>query len=82
MATKKETHISITEIVILTGKKKSFAIDINGKRVSIPINESLFANYLNQFSRPNPTLQQRQRFSTLMNLIRAAYTQGLIDGSK
>jgi hypothetical protein len=77
-----DTHISITEITILTGKKKAFKIDINGSKVSIPADETLFTNYLNQFSRPNPTAQQKQRFSTLMNLVRAAYIQGLKDGRK
>jgi hypothetical protein len=79
---KHQTHISITEVTILTGRKKAFKIDINGSQVSIPVDESLFTNYLNQFSRPNPTVQQKQRFLTLMNLIRAAYIQGQKDASQ
>lgn len=77
-----ETKISITEITILTGKTKGFRIDVDGETVTIPVDESVFVNYQNQFYRANPTPAQRQKFATLMSLMRAAYKQGLKEGGK
>lgn len=77
-----ETRISITEVTVLAGKTKGFKLDVDGKQVTIPIDEELFANYQNQFWRPSPTTQQRKKFGTLMSLLRAAYKKGLTDGGK
>lgn len=77
-----ETKISVTEITILTGKTKGFRVDVDGKSVTIPVDESVFVNYQNQFYRVNPTTAQRQKFATLMSLMRAAYKKGLKDGGK
>lgn len=76
---KNDVRISITEVTIHSGKTKTFKLDIDSVNVAIPIDESLFVNYQNQFYRPNPTAQQRQRLATLLNLMRAAYKQGKRD---
>ena len=77
-----ETHISITEITVLTGKTKGFRLDVDGAQVTIPVDEALFANYQNQFWRQSPTPQQKKKFGTLMSLLRAAYRKGVTDGKK
>jgi hypothetical protein len=76
---KNDVRMSITEVTIHTGKTKTFKLDIDGANVSIPVDDALFVNYQNQFYRPNPTPQQRVRFATLLNLMRAAYEQGKRD---
>jgi hypothetical protein len=77
-----ETHISITEVTILTGRTKGFRLDVDNAQVTIPIDEALFAHYQNQFWRDNPTTQQKKKFGTLMSLLRAAYRKGVADGKK
>lgn len=77
-----QTTISVTEITILSGRKKAFKLKVNDKDVSIPIDEALFTHYQEQFYRPSPTLQQRNKFATLLNLMRAAYIQGQKDANK
>ena len=76
----RETHISVTEITVRTGRTKAFRFDLDGTQVTIPIDETVFTNYQNQFYRQNPTPAQRKKFATLMALVRSAYTQGLADG--
>ena len=79
---KHETHISVTEITVRTGKTKAFKFDLDGSQVAIPLDDAVFINYQNQFYRESPTPAQRKKFATLMALVRAAYTQGRIDGAK
>ena len=75
-------HISITEVVTLTGKKKQFRLYIDDSVVNIPVDEALFAHYMNQFYREKPTPDQKKRLTTLLNLMRAAYTKGVADGKR
>jgi hypothetical protein len=77
-----QTTISVTEITVLSGKTKGFKLTVDGEDVTIPVDESLFTNYMNQFHRENPTAQQRRKFATLLNLMRQAYKKGLRDGKK
>lgn len=77
-----KTCINITEITILTGKTKGFDLNVDGVKITIPIDEGLFANYRNQFWREKPTPDQRKRFGTLMSLLREAYRNGVSDGEK
>ena len=76
---KDNVRISITEVTIHSGKTKTFNLNVDGVNVQIPCDDALFANYQNQFYRPNPTAQQRTRFATLMSLMRASYEQGKRD---
>ena len=77
-----ETRVSITEVTVLTGKKKAFKLNVDGKTISIPVDENVFAHYKDQFVREAPSQKQRNVFGTLMNLMRAAYLQGREDGKK
>lgn len=77
-----DTHISITEITVLSGKKKGFKLNVNGADITIPVDEALFAHYQNQFVRKTPTDKQSKIFATLMSLMRAAYLKGCDDGKK
>jgi hypothetical protein len=70
----KDTRISITEVTISTGKKqKIFKLVVDGKTISIPVDNEIFAHYKDQLWRENPSKAQRDRFATVMNLMRAAY---------
>lgn len=79
---KEQVHMSVTEVTILTGKTKAFRLNVDGHDVTIPVDEALFAHYRNQFTREAPTAQQKLRFTTLLNLMRAAYKKGIADGKK
>lgn len=78
-----KVHVSITEVTTLVGKTKGFRLSVDGHEVTIPVDEALFAHYHDQFYRENGgTPQQKKRFATLMNLMRAAYKKGLADGKR
>lgn len=77
-----DTHISITEITVLSGKKKGFRLNVGGADITIPVDEVLFAHFQNQFVREKPSKKQRQTLATLTNLMRAAYLKGCSDGKK
>jgi hypothetical protein len=77
---KKEVTISVTEITVVQGKKKSVRINIDGQTVNVPVDESVFTYFKEQFIRENPTPLQKKRFATVMNVLRAAYLKGLADG--
>ena len=71
----KEVNISVTEITIKSGKTATINFDLDSRRVSVPVDAEVKAYFNSQFVRSNPTSQQRKRFSTLMDVLRAAYLQ-------
>ena len=75
-----QTHVSITEVTVLSGKKKSFKLEVNGQRITIPVDNEIYAHYKDQLWRENPTRKQKDVFATVMNLMRAAYLKGCEDG--
>lgn len=78
----KKTTYSITEITVISGKKSSIHFELNGNKIDVPIDAEVKAYFNSQFVRDSPSKQQRQKFSTIMNLMRAAYIQGFEDGKK
>ncbi len=72
----KDFTVSITEVTFSKGPKRNIRVEIDGQKVNIPVNADVYAYWHEQFVRPNPTPQQRKRFSTLMNVVRAAYKEG------
>jgi hypothetical protein len=56
--------------------KNTIRLDIENIGVEIPINDALYANFKNQFWREHPSRRQRNVFTTVMNLMRAAYYAG------
>jgi hypothetical protein len=78
----KELTVNITEVTIGVGKTKSIKLNVNGKDISIPVDEAVNAYFYAQFWRENPTPLQKKRFATLMNVLRAAYLKGVSDGKK
>ncbi len=54
----------------------------NSHIICIAVPEDVYAYWHEQFVRTNPTPAQRKRFTTLMNLLRAAYAKGQNDGAK
>jgi hypothetical protein len=59
---------------------RNIRVELNSRIVSVPVSGDVFAYWHEQFVRQNPTSAQRQRFRTLMNLVRAAYLKGHEDG--
>lgn len=57
-------------------------VEINNSIVSIPVPDDVYAYWHEQFVRQHPTPAQRKRFTTLMNVVRAAYIKGHRDGEK
>ena len=78
----KEVTINVTEVTIVPGKKKNIKVNIDGINVYIPVDESVYAYFQEQFSRTNPSDIQRKKFATVKNLLRAAYLKGQSDGKK
>jgi len=72
--------ISVTEVTVLAGRNKGFKLDVNGERITVPVDEVVLAHYQNQIWRENPTPKQKRTFATVMSLMRAAYLKGLEDG--
>jgi hypothetical protein len=76
----KSFAMTITEVTMVSGKTKYIRIKLDGKDVRIPIDEAIYAYFKSQFSRDNPTSNQKKRFATLMQLLKAAYLHGLEEG--
>jgi hypothetical protein len=74
--------ISIINVATRIGRTRDFRLLVNGQEITVPVDEALFAHYTNQFSRKQPSERQQQRYSTLYNLMRAAYKKGVADGKK
>jgi hypothetical protein len=73
--------VSITEVVFSEGPKRHIRVQIDGEEVRIPVSDEVYAYWQAQFVRPNPTHQQRKKFATMMNIVRAAYKEGHRQGS-
>ena len=69
-------RVSITEVSFSEGRQRSIRVEIDGAIVNIPVSAEVYAYWHDQFVRPNPTPQQRKRFTTLINVLRAAYKEG------
>ncbi|HSA34151.1 MAG TPA: hypothetical protein P5077_10530 [bacterium] len=79
MSKREMTVINVTEVTIVKGKTKDIRINFDGSDVKIPVDESVYAYFQQQFFRENPTALQRKRFATVMNVLRAAYLKGRED---
>jgi len=77
----KTTHYSIAEITVTSGKTDQISFILDDRKIKITIPCEVKAYFDAQFSRQNPTPAQRKKYSTLMNLMRAAYLQGKKDAS-
>ena len=76
-----DISLSITEVTIVGGRTKYIRVNIDGQDVRIPVSESVYTQWREQFYRPNPTPLQRSRFGTFINVVKAAYLNGLADGA-
>ncbi len=70
---------SISEVTVTSGAQSALTLHIDGQLVKITVPTELKAYFDAQFSRPNPTKLQSQKYTTLMNLMKAAYLQGKND---
>ena len=75
----KDVEISITEITIRSGKQDYIHFQIDGRRVEVPVDSEIKAYFNAQFVREKPTKEQRKKFATVTNIMRAAYLKGLSD---
>jgi hypothetical protein len=62
--------------------QRYICLEINNRIIPIPVPNDVCAYWREQFVRQRPTSAQRQRFTTLMNVLRAAYIKGREDGEK
>lgn len=76
-------HVQINllalQVQIVGEEKNNFTLNVDDEQVQIPVNKDIFAHYVNQFK--TNTDNQKRRRATLVNLMRAAYLQGIRDGS-
>jgi hypothetical protein len=61
--------------------QRHIRLEIDSRIISVPVPDDIYAYWHEQFVRPNPTPTQKKRYTTLMNLLRAAYTKGQKDGA-
>jgi|GEM_PF-1725315 len=73
---------SVTEVTVTSGAQATLALQIDDRMVKIPVASEIKAYFDAQSSRPNPTKLQKQKYVTVMNLMRAAYLQGKKDAAK
>ena len=78
----KQITVSRTELTIVTGRMKTIRVNVDGVNVDIPVEEDVYAYFNEQFRRNNPTAIQKRKFTTIKNLLRAAYLKGVEDGQK
>lgn len=55
-------------------------MDVDGRRIAIPVSTEIKARFDEQFWREKLSDQQSKRLATLLNIARAAYKKGLLDG--
>ena len=78
----KNVRVSITEVTYISGKVTHLYLYIDDKKVGITIPVELKAYFDDQFSRPSPSALQKKKYTTVMNLMKAAYLQGKADATK
>jgi hypothetical protein len=77
----KQVSVSITEVTHISGKTTKIVITIDDKKVTITVPVEIKAFFDSQFSRPNPSALQKKKYTTVMNLMKAAYLQGKADAN-
>lgn len=77
---KEQVKVSVTEVTITSEKKKNIRIPVDGTDILIPVDETVYAYFHEQFLRENPTPLQRKRYATITNILREAYLKGVKDG--
>lgn len=78
----REVTFNITEVTVVSGRKKNIKVNVDGVDIYIPVDEDVYTYFQEQFSRQQPTQLQRKKFATIMNLLRVAYLKGRADGKK
>lgn len=79
MATKK-TVVRSTTVVVTEAPEQFIHLDVDDRRVSIPVSADVKAYFNEQFK--TNTENQQKRHRTVMNLLRAAYKKGFRDGAE
>lgn len=76
----KNYKISVAEFSFSSGPKKTIRVKIDDRDIGIPVDQSVYAYFKEQFLRESPTGPQKRRFVTIMNVLRSAYQKGYADG--
>jgi predicted metal-dependent hydrolase len=58
------------------GATATINLPVDGQTVKITVPKEVKAHFTNQFVRANPSKLQKQKYTTLMSLLRAAYKAG------
>jgi hypothetical protein len=77
---KPDYRISVAEVSISSGAKKTIRVKIDDRDIAIPVDQCVYAYFKEQFLRESPTPPQKRRFVTIMNVVRSAYQKGYSDG--
>ena len=64
-----------------TTTTKNYILSVDGKRIAIPVEENVFTHFNEQFVRKSPTPLQKRKYTTVKNMILAAYKKGIADGA-
>lgn len=68
-------------VTVQAGNTIEFNLNVNGKTVTIPVNEVVFTNYQNQiYIKAHRSTIQDRKLKTVQALMCAAYLKGLEDG--
>jgi len=73
---KEQLIINYTEITVINGKTKYIKVNIGDKNMQIPVDESTYVQFQEQFSRPNPSPAQKKKYSTVLKIAEHAFLEG------
>ncbi|MGB6477152.1 MAG: hypothetical protein WBF04_24120 [Candidatus Sulfotelmatobacter sp.] len=78
------TQFSVhTKVTVLSGSnKRVLQLKVDGKLISVPLDEKTHAHYKDQLWREHPSQKQRDVHATVKSLMRAAYLKGCADGKQ
>ncbi len=62
--------------------QKYIELKLNGKFVRVYVENDVKAHFDEQFVREKPSVLQKKKYTTLMNLMNAAYKQGFMAAEK
>lgn len=70
-----------TRVTLEAPTTKDYILRVGEKKIAIPVDENVFTYFNEQFVRKNPTPLQKKKYTTVKNMILAAYKKGIADGA-
>ena len=77
-------EFSVTEYSVRFDQSKQsyLKLRVDGQELKIPVAPETRAYFQKEFVRENPSKLQREKYTTVMKLMVAAYKQGVVDAGK